>query len=152
MAETRQLAARYLRLHRQLAGLFDVTQDPMARMATTAALLHNKLGHAFWTGFYLVRKDALVVGPYQGPLACQVLEGKKGVCWTAVLGRKTVIVPDVRNFPEHHACDKRARSEIAVPIMDDQGSVWAVLDLDSTRLDAFSPTDAEGLERIASLF
>lgn len=120
-------------------------------MATVAALLHHKLPHYFWTGFYRVRGDQLVVGPYQGPLACQTLKKRQGICWTAVIRAQTIIVPDVRLFPEHVSCDARSRSEIAVPLSDSNGEVRAVLDVDSTALNAFSSIDAEWLERIAAL-
>jgi len=120
-------------------------------MATVASLLHHKMPHFFWTGFYVLREGNLVVGPYQGPLACQVLEKNKGVCWAGVKGKKTIIVPDVHKFPGHIACDSRSNSEIVVPLSDDNGRIWAVLDVDSRRLDAFSDVDREWLEKIANL-
>jgi L-methionine (R)-S-oxide reductase len=93
----------------------------------------------------------LTVGPYQGALACLVLEKKKGVCWAGVTRRRTVIVPDVHKFPGHIACDSRSNSEIVVPLFDAKGKVWGVLDIDSREFNAFSEVDREWLEKIAGL-
>ena len=121
-------------------------------MATVAALLHHKIPHYFWTGFYLLKAGRLVVGPYQGPVACQVLEGPEGVCWAGVRRRETVVVPDVHLFPGHVACDSRSRSEIVVPLFDaKKDRVWGVLDVDSREPDAFSQLDALWLEKITGL-
>lgn len=145
------LAGRYRRLHEQLAGLFTKTADPVARMATACAVLHHKQPHFFWTGFYRLQDGKLVVGPYQGPLACSVLPGPDGVCWAAVTRGETVVVPDVHAFPGHVACDARSRSEIVVPVRDASGTVVAVLDVDSDRPDAFGEADRAGLESIIAL-
>jgi GAF domain-containing protein len=145
------LAGRYRRLHEQLSGLFLKTADPVARMATACAVLHHKQPHFFWTGFYCLLDGKLVVGPYQGPLACSVLPGPDGVCWAAVTRGQTVLVPDVHAFPGHVACDARSRSEIVVPVRDAGGSIVAVLDVDSDRPDAFGPADREGLEALVAL-
>jgi len=142
---------RYGRIYDQLAGLLKKTPDPTARMATVAALLYHKMDHFDWCGFYRLAGGELVVGPYQGPLACQVLEKGKGVCWAAVLRRETIVVPDVEKFPGHIACDARSRSEIVVPLLNPANEVWAVCDVDSRALDAFDDIDAEGLRRIVSL-
>jgi len=120
-------------------------------MATSAALLHHKMPHFFWTGFYLLDKGELTVGPYQGPLACLVLEKGKGVCWAAVQTSRSVIVADVHKFPGHIACDSRSRSEIAIPLFDDHKEVRGVLDVDSRSLDAFSDVDKEWLEKIVGM-
>jgi GAF domain-containing protein len=150
-----QRAARYERIADQLAALFTsgpkATDDPVARMATVCALLHHKMRRFFWTGFYLLQEGKLVVGPYQGPLACAVLPGPEGVCWAGVKQDATVIVPDVHEFSGHVACDARSRSEIVVPLRDGQGEVVGVLDVDSDTADAFDETDAAGLERIVAL-
>jgi GAF domain-containing protein len=151
MEKKESLSRRYERIMHQLEDLFSKTENKLARMATAAALLHHKMPHFFWTGFYILSEGELVVGPYQGSLACLVLEKKKGVCWAGVMSRKTVIVPDVHKFPGHIACDSRSESEIVVPLFNPYGEVWAVLDIDSRRLDAFSETDREWLERIAAL-
>jgi len=145
------LTGRYRRLHDQLAALFLRTADPVARMATAVAVLHHKQPHFFWTGFYRLLDGRLVVGPYQGPLACGVLPGPEGVCWAAVARGETVLVPDVHAFAGHVACDARSRSEIVVPVRDAGGAVVAVLDVDSDRPDAFGPADREGLEAIVAL-
>ncbi|MBK9305126.1 MAG: GAF domain-containing protein [bacterium] len=145
------LAGRYRRIEAQLAELFLKTDDPTARMATAVAVLHHKMPHFFWTGFYRVIDGALVVGPYQGPVACAVLRGPEGVCWAGVRGGATVVVPDVHAYPGHVACDARSRSEIVVPVRDAGGDIVAVLDVDSERPDAFGEVDREGLERIVAL-
>jgi L-methionine (R)-S-oxide reductase len=149
------LVGRYERIAAQLDELFNrgpkATDDPVARMATACALLHHKMPHFFWTGFYLLKDDRLVVGPYQGPLACAVLPGPEGVCWAGCRKGETVIVPDVHAFAGHVACDARSRSEIVVPVRDAEGRVVGVLDVDSAEPDAFGEADRIGLERIVSL-
>ena len=145
------LAARYGRLREQLAGLFVKTADPVARMATCCAVLHHKQPHFFWTGFYRLLDDRLVVGPYQGPLACAVLPGPDGVCGAALRTGAIVVVPDVHAFPGHVACYARSRSEIVVPVRDAAGRLVAVLDVDSDRPDAFGEADRLGLEAIVGL-
>ncbi len=120
-------------------------------MATAAAILHHKMPHYFWTGFYTLIDGDLVVGPYQGPLACQVLEKKKGVCWAGCAQKKTIVVPNVHEFPGHIACDSRSNSEIVVPLVSKDKHVWGVLDVDSRKLDAFSDVDKEWLEKIVKL-
>ncbi len=151
MEKAQSLSQRYARIYAQLEKLFLKTKNRISRMATIAALLHHKMPHFFWTGFYLLDKGDLVVGPYQGSLACLLLEKKKGVCWAGILRRQTVIVPDVHQFPGHIACDSRSNSEIVVPLFDKKGKVWAVLDVDSRRFDAFTQTDKEWLEKIVAL-
>ncbi len=141
---------RYERVVAQLRELFAGTRDPIARMATAAALLHAKMDGFFWTGFYLRSGEELIVGPYQGSLACLVLPGHEGVCWAAIDRNATVIVPDVHEFPGHVACDSRSRSEIVAPVRD-AGRVRAVLDVDSARLARFDDADRAGLEAVAAL-
>jgi L-methionine (R)-S-oxide reductase len=143
--------SRYQRIHLQLAGLLGKSQDPVARMATVAALLYHKFDHYFFCGFYRLVDGDLVVGPYQGPLACQVLARGRGVCWAAVERGETVIVPDVRQFPGHIACDARSLSEIVVPVRDQGGAIVAVLDVDNDKPDQFDQADAEGLQAIVEL-
>jgi L-methionine (R)-S-oxide reductase len=142
---------RYERIIDQLSGLMGKTSDPVARMATLAALLYHKMDSFFWCGFYRLVNDELTVGPYQGALACQVLQKNRGVCWAAINSRRTVIVADVEQFPGHIACDSRARSEIVVPLFDAGRKVWAVLDVDSDRLNSFDDDDGAFLERIVAL-
>jgi len=146
-----KLSSRYLRMHSQLKDLLNKTEDKTAKMATIAAVLHNKMPHFSWTGFYLLKKGKLVVGPYQGSLACQELPEKKGVCWAGIQRKKSVIVPDVHKFPGHIACDSRSNSEIVVPLIKKHGSVYGVLDVDSQKFNAFSETDREWLEKIIRL-
>ena len=142
---------RYGRLAEQLRELFVSTRDPMARMATAAALLHAKMAGFFWTGWYLLKDGELTVGPYQGSLACLVLPAHQGVCWAGLDRGEPVIVPDVHAFPGHIACDSRSRSEIVVPLRDRSGAVVGVLDVDSERRDHFDDVDCEGLEAVAAL-
>ena len=119
-------------------------------MATVCAVLHARMSHHSWTGFYFTAgEDELHVGPYQGPVACQVLRGG-GVCLHCVRTRQPVIVPDVEKFPGHIACDPRSRSEIAVPVMAG-GKVTAVLDIDSTKPGQFDEDDVPPLAKILGL-
>ena len=120
-------------------------------MASVAALLHHKMDGFFWTGFYLLNEGKLQAGPYQGPLACLELERNKGVCWTAVREKKSIVVPDVHKFHGHIACDPRSRSEIVVPVKTMDGRITGVLDVDSRSLDHFDEEDIQGLERIVIL-
>ncbi len=144
-------ARRYGSLRAQLVEQLAKSPDPIARMATIVALLHHKQPRFSWTGFYrMVENGDLVVGPYQGLLACQVLPAGVGVCQAAVAQGRTVLVPDVSAFPGHIACDSRSRSELVAPVRDGSGAVVAVLDVDSTQPDAFDAVDAEQLELIAS--
>jgi L-methionine (R)-S-oxide reductase len=144
-------AERYARIHAQLVELFAKTDEPVARMATAVAVLHHKMPHFFWTGFYRLIDGKLVVGPYQGPLACSVLPGPAGVCWACVQRGEPVLVPDVAAFPGHVACDSRSRSEVVVPLRDARGEIAGVLDVDSEKLDAFTAADVEGLAAVAAL-
>jgi GAF domain-containing protein len=143
--------AAYERLYAQLEPLIrEKSPDLIAGMATIAALLHAKLRHHSWTGFYLLANaDELHVGPYQGPVACQVLKGR-GVCLASANTRTAVVVPDVETFPGHIACDSRSRSEVVIPLMK-AGKVIAVLDIDSENLAAFDDDDIEPLSRIVAL-
>ena len=142
---------RYLRIQKQLEELLPRTSDPLARMASVCAVLHHKMDHYFWTGFYIHKAGKLVVGPYQGPVACQELEKDRGVCWAAVNSAEPVVVPDVHAFPGHIACDSRSRSEITLPVFDQHGEVVAVFDVDSDRPDSFSDVDRLALEEILKL-
>lgn len=121
------------------------------RLATMEAVLHHKMQNFFWTGVYVLMEDELIVRSYQGPVACQKLRHHTGVCWAAVSSGKTVIVPDVEQFPGHIACDSRSKSEIAIPIRDREGKVFACLDVDSDQLNAFDREDEQGLTKILSL-
>ena len=142
---------RYLRIQKQLEELLPRTSDPLARMASVCAVLHHKMDHYFWTGFYIHKAGKLVVGPYQGPVACQELEKDSGVCWAAVNSAEPVVVPDVHAFPGHIACDSRSRSEITLPVFDQHGEIVAVFDVDSDRPDSFTEVDRVALEGILRL-
>ncbi len=151
MLNEESLKRRYERVYHQLQELLLKTENKAARMATVAALLHHKMPQFFWTGFYILTEGELIVGPYQGPLACQVLKKKKGVCWAGILQAKTIIIPDVHKFPGHIVCDSRSNSEIVVPLFNKEKEVWAVLDVDSRKLNTFSYIDKEWLEKIVKL-
>jgi GAF domain-containing protein len=155
MAETIALAAtdkgaRYTELLPQLASLVDGEPDLVANLANICAALRECLPIASWIGFYIRRGDELVLGPFQGKVACVRIALGRGVCGTAAAERRTVIVPDVEKFPGHIACDAGSRSEIVVPITR-SGAVVAVLDLDSYELAAFDETDARYLGDVAAL-
>jgi L-methionine (R)-S-oxide reductase len=137
---------------RAIESLLEGIDDPVAGMATIASVLHHGFGF-LWTGFYrTVAPSLLRVGPYQGTVGCLEIPVGRGVCGTAAAERRTVVVPDVSLFPGHIACDARARSEIVVPVFDEQGSVIAVLDIDSEDLNTFDRRDQEGVERIVEWF
>lgn len=142
---------RYQRILEQLTELLQKSNDRTAHMATMAAVLHHKMPHFFWTGFYRLIGEDLVVGPYQGPVACQVLDRQQGVCRAGVQRNETVLVPDVEAFPGHIPCDARSKSEIVLPVRDANGNVIGVLDVDSDKLNAFDEVDAEYLEQIVAL-
>ncbi|MEN6369116.1 MAG: GAF domain-containing protein [Thermotogota bacterium] len=147
---TENRGARYERIYEQLYGLIEgKSPDLIAAMATICAVLHAKMPHHLWTGFYRLAGDELHVGPYEGAVACQVLRGG-GVCLQAVTTRSAVVVPDVAAFPGHITCDGRARSEIAVPVVKN-GRVMAVLDADSVDGAQFTDEDVAPLERILGL-
>jgi GAF domain-containing protein len=128
------------------------TLDDIALMATINSILAHRFRHFYWTGFYRVCGDRLVVGPYIGTVGCLQIEFGRGVCGTAASTRTTVIVGDVNQFPGHIACDPKSRSEIVVPVFAPDGVLVAVLDVDSDQLDAFDEEDQRGLERIIALF
>lgn len=133
----------------QIESLVGGESDLVANLANVAAVLKEVFGF-FWVGFYLVKEGELVLGPFQGPLACTRIKFGEGVCGHAYSTKETVIVPNVDEFPGHIACSSAARSEIVVPIFDGVGGVIGVLDVDSDRLDDFSETDHNGLKRIVS--
>lgn len=128
------------------------TLDEIALMATINSILANRFDHYFWTGFYRVCGDRLVIGPYIGTVGCLQIEFGRGVCGTAAAKRETIIVPDVSQFPGHIACDPNSKSEIVLPVFDREQNLMAVFDVDSDRLNAFDEEDRAGLERVLSLF
>ena len=140
---------KYRELLRQVKALVAGEADVVARMANIAALLHREMGF-WWTGFYRVEGEELVLGPFQGPVACYRIKKGRGVCGTAWAENRTLVVPDVDKFPGHIACSSESRSEIVVPIWKN-GAVQAVLDIDSKELGNFDDTDRIWLEMIGSL-
>ena len=140
---------KYRLLERQVAALLEGETDVIAKMANIAAVLHGTFGF-WWTGFYRVAGDELVLGPFQGPVACMHIPFGKGVCGTAWKRNETVVVPDVEQFPGHIACSSASRSEVVVPVHGPDGAVTAVLDIDSDRLATFDEEDKVWLERIVT--
>ena len=142
-------AEKYRLLERQLAALLEGETDAIAKMANVAAVLHAEFGF-WWTGFYRVAGEELILGPFQGPVACMHIPYGKGVCGTAWARNASVVVPDVEAFPGHIACSAASRSEIVVPVHGADGSVTAVLDIDSAELATFDETDRVWLEKIVT--
>ena len=141
---------RYEGLYRQIEAVLESEDDKIANMANISAMISGTFGF-WWTGFYRVCGDELILGPFQGPMACARIAFGKGVCGTAWRLKETVIVPDVDAFPGHIACSSASRSEIVVPVFDTEGIVKAVLDIDSKELDTFDETDRIWLEKIVNL-
>ena len=133
----------------QIEAVIDGENDTIANMANSAAVLHQTFGF-WWTGFYIVRGEELVLGPFQGPVACTRIRKGRGVCGTAWEQGRTIVVPDVHPFIGHIACSSESQSEIVVPLMAD-GRVTAVLDIDSRETAAFDDTDRCRLEQVAAL-
>ena len=142
-------AFRYVKLYQDTRLILADETDPVAMMAELAALIQERMGF-FWTGFYRVQGQELVLGPFQGPSACLRIGFGKGVCGTAWKQNRTLVVPDVEAFPGHIACSSLSRSEIVVPVRN-KGLVKAVLDIDSTELATFDATDARWLEKIVEI-
>lgn len=154
MAEELKIAegskeARYALLYEQIKSLLAGETDPIARMANVAAMIHFTF-RFFWTGFYRVVGEELVLGPFQGPLACMRIGYGRGVCGAAWREARTLVVPDVEQFPGHIACSSLSRSEIVVPIERDE-VIQGVLDIDSEELSTFDEVDRVWLERIVAL-
>ena len=143
--------SKYQRLYNQIKELTTPVNNPISRMATISAILHHKMKGYFWTGFYLLNEGELLVGPYQGPLACLRLKKDTGVCWAGINTKETVVVKDVEEFPGHIACSSLSKSEIVVPVYNQQNEVVAVLDVDSRELSNFDEEDKLGLEKIVEL-
>jgi len=143
-------AVVYEELVPQIRALVEGERDLIANLANVAAVLKEAFGF-FWVGFYLVKDGELVLGPFQGKLACTRIAFDRGVCGHAYTTRATVVVPDVDRFPGHIACASESRSEIVVPLFDKNGEIFGVLDVDSDRLDDFSDQDKKGLEAIGKL-
>lgn len=139
----------YQALVPQLESMMHHESDLIANLANIAAALKQAFGF-FWVGFYLVKGNQLVLGPFQGPIACTRIDFDKGVCGACYRARHTIVVPDVDAFPGHIACSSASRSEIVVPVFR-HGEVVMLIDVDSDQLDAFDEQDRQGLEQIAAL-
>lgn len=140
----------YEELLNEVKSFIQDENDKIACMANVAALIHERFGF-WWTGFYRVIGEELVLGPFQGPVACTRIRKGRGVCGTSWNEAHTVIVPNVHEFPGHIACSSLSNSEIVVPVFDECGNVTGVLDIDSRDFDTFDETDAEWLEKICRL-
>ncbi len=141
---------RYAELNAELAALFADESDGLANAANMSALFFAALPELNWCGFYFLRGTELVLGPFQGKIACVRIALGRGVCGTAARERRTIVVPDVHAFPGHIACDAASRSEIVVPLLHGE-RLFGVLDLDSPRESRFDVDDAAGLERAVEL-
>lgn len=139
----------YELLYKQVQALIDGERDEIAVMANVAALIHDTF-HFWWTGFYRVIGQELVLGPFQGPIACTRIAYGRGVCGTAWQEKRSILVPDVEQFKGHIACSSASKSEIVVPVWKN-GEIVAVLDIDSEKLDTFDETDRIWLEKICAL-
>ncbi|WP_460670941.1 GAF domain-containing protein [Larkinella ripae] len=150
LPQTTQRQELYESLLPQLRALTESEPDLIANLANITAALKEAFGF-FWVGFYLKKDGQLVLGPFQGPIACTRINFGKGVCGTSYSRRETMLVPDVEQFPGHIACSSLSKSEIVVPVFDQAGNVAMVLDVDSDQLNDFSATDQQELEKIAAL-
>lgn len=155
MAEDLKITAtlkedKYKELLPQIKALVEAETDAIANMANVCAALKFGMDF-FWVGFYLVKQEQLVLGPFQGPLACTRIQKGKGVCGTSWLKAETIIVPDVEQFPGHIACSSLSKSEIVLPVFNAKAEVAGVLDVDSDQLNMFDETDAYYLKQICSL-
>ena len=142
-------AERYATLLPQLNALVEGERDLIANLANLAAALKETI-NPFWVGFYIVKGDELVLGPFQGPVACTRIGFGKGVCGAAWKEKRTIIVPDVTNFPGHIACNSASQSEIVLPVMKD-GEVTMVLDVDSAQLNAFDEVDRRAVSEVVAI-
>lgn len=141
---------QYKQLTSQIRSLIEGETDAVAVMSNVAAAIHQTMGF-WWTGFYRVAGEELVLGPFQGPVACMHIPFGRGVCGTAWKRAETVVVPDVEQFPGHIACSSESRSEIVIPVFGRDNTVVAVLDIDSRELNTFDETDRQYLEEICKM-
>jgi GAF domain-containing protein len=150
VASSTDKAEKYRILIPQLQGLVEGESDFIANLSNLAAALKQTLDF-FWVGFYMVKDGQLVLGPFQGPIACTRIDFGKGVCGASWKEKRTILVPDVEAFPGHIACSSASKSEIVLPAFDSSGSVRLVLDVDSDKLNDFDETDREALEKVMRL-
>lgn len=149
---TNERQAIYEEIIPQIKSLIEGEDNTIGVLANVTAFLRTAFGERFfWVGFYLVKGDELLLGPFQGTIACYRIKKGRGVCGTAWQRGETIIVDDVEQFPGHIACSSLSRSEIVVPVKDATGNITAILDIDSTDLSAFDETDREGLETIVQM-
>ena len=145
-------ATKYKELIARLEPLIEGETNAVSVMANTSALLAEVMGERFfWTGFYTVEGDRLELGPFQGTVACYRIKHGRGVCGTSWAQGKTLVVPNVEEFPSHIACSSLSRSEVVVPVKDANGTVRSVIDIDSRELSAFDDVDAQYLEQVAQV-
>lgn len=140
----------YRLLSKQLNTLLEGVEKEISKLANASAFLYNSLDDVSWVGFYLIDKDYLYLGPFQGKVACTVIPVGKGVCGTAVAKKETILVKNVHEFPGHIACDSESNSEIVIPIYKNK-DLYMVLDIDSKSLNRFNESDKDGLEEIAKI-
>lgn len=150
MSENSAKALQYETITSQITALINDENDLIANLANVASILKNNIEGFFWAGFYLLKNNELILGPFQGPIACTRIPIGKGVCGTAVLKKESIIVPDVHKFPGHIACSELSKSEIVIPLIS-RNDVVGVLDIDSDRLNWFDQTDKNYLEKICTL-
>lgn len=141
-------AKNYCQAKQKILAMLSGEDDIIVKMATVVAVLHQSFDYYYWTGFYRHLDDELIVGPYQGTPACMHIAIGRGVCGTAAKTRRTQLVKDVDAFPGHIACDASSKSEVVVPVLDSDGQLIAVLDVDSSDYNSFDQTDARELESI----
>ncbi|MEA1873172.1 MAG: GAF domain-containing protein [Bacteroidota bacterium] len=150
--DNRKKAARYDRVFRQISELIEEIHNPISRMATISAILHHKFDYYFWTGFYLLNENnELLVGPYQGPLACLKLKAHTGVCWAAIDAKSPLLITNVHDFPGHIACSTKSQSEIVIPIYNASEQIIGVIDVDSETKNSFTEIDEQWLTKICKL-
>ncbi|MFT5183364.1 MAG: L-methionine (R)-S-oxide reductase [Flavobacteriales bacterium] len=141
---------KYKSLIPQIQALIEPEEDLIANLSNVAAALHFGMGH-FWTGFYLIKAESLVLGPFQGPIACTRIALNRGVCGKSWADERTIIVQDVNEFPGHIACSSASLSEIVVPLFDREKKIVGVMDVDSDKLASFDVIDQKYLEQVAQL-
>ena len=147
--EQKEALYKYMKV--RLSGQVESCPHVTANLANASALLNQGLKEINWVGFYLLEGETLVLGPFQGPVACTRIRKGRGVCGTAGQEARTLVVPDVDAFPGHIACSSLSRSEIVVPLTDGAGAVWGELDVDSSELNTFDEVDARCLEEVCRL-
>ncbi len=143
---------RYREIERRLDALLEGEPDPVANAANTSAMIYECVPDLNWAGFYFARDTELVLGPFQGRVACVRIPVGRGVCGTAVAERRSIVVDNVHRFDGHIACDASSNSELVVPLLRDDGTCLGVIDLDSPHLDRFDDDDREGIERLAAVW